>query len=90
LGSNEDIMEKLNIILEEIQKLQGTKAECININSGTFTIEAGSKSPIEIREAGEEQHDNYNYYDQPPDPVVTVSYSKSKASFICHKLTPFK
>ncbi|MFZ5986631.1 MAG: hypothetical protein ACOYWZ_05830 [Bacillota bacterium] len=51
MASNEEIMEKLNTILEEIEKLWEIKAECININSGTFTIEAGSKSPIEIKEA---------------------------------------
>ena len=56
MTSNEELMEKLNTILEEIKKLQGTKAESININSGTFTIEAGSKSPIEIKEARDGRH----------------------------------
>lgn len=43
LTSNEELMEKLNTILEEIKKLQGQKPESINIDSGTFTIQAGSK-----------------------------------------------
>lgn len=53
MSDSKEILDKLDLILEKLEKLEKIKAESITVNSGTLNIEAGPKTCIEIKEAGD-------------------------------------